>query len=167
MKVSLLAAISVDGRIAENLEQLADWTSKEDKKFFVAKTKEAGVLVMGRKTYETIGRPLPGRLNVVMTRDVSGRENIADSLEYMSSSPQEILADLARRGFTEVVIGGGAEIYSMFLREKLVTDLYLTVEPVVFGDGVPLVTGGVFQKLNLVSSERLGERAILLHYAVV
>jgi riboflavin biosynthesis pyrimidine reductase len=102
-----------------------------------------------------------------MTRDVSGRENIADSLEYMSSSPQEILADLARRGFTEVVIGGGAEIYSMFLREKLVTDLYLTVEPVVFGDGVPLVTGGVFQKLNLVSSERLGERAILLHYAVV
>ncbi len=164
MKVSLLAAISVDGRIAENSDQLADWTSKEDKKFFVAKTKEAGVLVMGRKTYETIGRPLPGRLNVIMTRDTSGRENIADSLEYTSQSPQEIIAGLETRGFTEVVIGGGAEIYTMFLREKLVTDLYLTVEPVIFGDGVPLVSGNVFLKLNLVSSEQLGEKAVLLHY---
>ncbi len=167
MKVSLLAAISVDGRIAENSDQLADWTSHEDKKFFVTKTKEAGVIVMGRKTYETIGRPLPGRLNVIMTRDVSGHENIADSLEYTSSKPQEILADLEQRGFVEVVIAGGAEIYSIFLREKLVTDLYLTVEPVIFGDGVPLVSGGVFQKLNLVSSEKLGEKAILLHYQTV
>ncbi|MFH1631406.1 MAG: dihydrofolate reductase family protein [bacterium] len=167
MKVELLAAISVDGRIAESTDQLADWTSKEDKRFFVRKTKEAGVLVMGKTTYETIGRPLPDRLNLIMTRNTSGLDQIEGQLEYTSSSPKEVLDDLERRGFQTVVIAGGSQIYSLWLREGLVTDLFLTVEPVLFGGGVSLVNDVPSCKLELVSSEQLGEKSVLLHYKVL
>jgi len=168
MKVSLVAAVSVDGRIAKSEGQTStDWTSAEDKKFFVEKTKEAGVLVMGRKTYETIGRPLPDRLNVIMTRDAANHESIEGTLEFTKASPTAILEDLEIRGFKEVIIAGGAGVYSLFLKEGLVTDLYLTVEPLLFGGGVPLIDGIASFELELVDTKKLGEQSVLIHYLIV
>jgi dihydrofolate reductase len=167
MKVLLLAAISVDGRIAKTESQFADWTSKEDKRFFVSKTKEVGVIIMGRRTYETIGKPLPGRLNIVMTRDADTSKNTAGELEYSSKSPSELIKELEERNFESVVIGGGASIYSTFLREGLVTDLYLTVESMLFGSGVPIVDGVSQCKLDLQSVDKIGEQSVLLHYKVI
>ncbi|MFA6131304.1 MAG: dihydrofolate reductase family protein [Patescibacteria group bacterium] len=164
MQVSLLVATSVDGRIAREASQLADWTSREDKKFFVAKSKAAGVVIMGRTTYETIGRPLPNRLNVVLTRDTTGYENQPGLLEYSSKSPRDVLAELDARGFKDVVIGGGSSVYSQFLKERLVTDLYITVESLLFGAGIPFVDGAEERKLHLVSSEQIGPESVLLHY---
>ncbi|MBU4315319.1 dihydrofolate reductase family protein [Patescibacteria group bacterium] len=167
MNVLLIAAISVDGRIAKVSDQLADWTSKEDKRFFVSKTKESGVLIMGRKTYDTIGRPLPNRLNIVMTRDFDASKNIEGLLEYTQKSPCELIADLQSRGYESVVIGGGASIYSTFLREGLVTDLYLTVESLLFGSGVSIVDDIDKIQLDLQSVEKIGEQSVLLHYKIL
>ncbi len=167
MNVLLLAAISADGRIAKDASQLADWTSKEDKRFFVSKTKEAGVLIMGRKTYETIGRPLPNRLNVVMTREADTSKNIEGLLEYTSKSPHELIADIQARGYESVVIGGGASVYSTFLREGLVTDLYLTVESLLFGSGVSIIDGIDKVSLDLQSVEKIGAQSVLLHYRIL
>ena len=61
MKVILLMALTVDGMIARSPEEFPDWTGTEDKRMFKKTTLEAGVLIMGAKTYDTIGRPLPGR----------------------------------------------------------------------------------------------------------
>ncbi len=166
MKILLLSAISVDGRIGLNADHFSNWTSKEDKKFFSEKTKESGVIIMGRKTFDTIGRPLPGRINIVMTRDTSNTENQLGLLEYTSDSPREIIKNLQDRGFDSVVIGGGASIYSLFLQEDLVTDLYLTIEPVLFGKGVSVVDGIDQRKLNLESLEQLNNQTILLHYTL-
>ncbi|MCH8049580.1 dihydrofolate reductase [Patescibacteria group bacterium] len=167
MKVELIAAITVDGRIAEATNQVSfEWTSKEDKRFFISKTKEAGVLIMGRKTYETIGKPLPNRLNIVMTRDRSKFEDIEGQLEYTSAAPEEIIRDLESRGFESVVIAGGAQIYSLFTNAGLVTDLFITVEPILLGRGVPLVEGIEPQQLKLISVDKLGDQAVLLHYLV-
>ncbi|RMD50886.1 hypothetical protein D6827_03240 [Candidatus Parcubacteria bacterium] len=69
MNVSLLSAVSLDGKIAGyDLENSFDWTCPEDKKFFKEKTVVAGVVIMGRKTWETIGHPLSNRLTVVLTK---------------------------------------------------------------------------------------------------
>ncbi|MFA6522633.1 MAG: dihydrofolate reductase family protein [Patescibacteria group bacterium] len=164
MQVSLLVAVSVDGRIAREASQLADWTSREDKKFFVAKSKEAGAIIMGRTTYETIGRPLPNRLNIVLTRDTTGYESQPGLLEYSSKPPREVLAELESRGFKDVIVGGGSSIYSQFLKEGLVTDLYITVESLLFGAGISFVDGAPERKLHLVSSEQIGPESVLLHY---
>ncbi|MFA6511526.1 MAG: dihydrofolate reductase family protein [Patescibacteria group bacterium] len=167
MKTIMLAAITLDGRIARGNSELINWTSKEDKEMFTRITKEAGVMVMGSKTYDTFPRPLPGRLHIVMTRDVSGRENIPGQVEFTSKSPQEILDDLVRRGYSLIAITGGAKINSLFLKEGLLDEVWLTMEPTIFGEGVSVFTDPVQDvKLDLIGTEMLNPQSILLKYAV-
>ena len=167
MEVFIIAAVSADGKIAQSTDQNStDWTSKEDLKFFIEKTKEARCLVMGNKTYQTIGKPLKNRLNVIMTRNTDEKESVSDLLEYTLAAPKEILENLKSRGFEKVAIAGGSQIYSLFLKEGLVTDLYLTIEPVLFGDGIPLASEFERIDLDLIESEKMGEQAIMMHYKV-
>src|SRR3989344_8136395 len=107
IKTFIIAAMTADGKIARNAGHAATWTSKEDKKFFVERTKQAGVMIMGQTTYETIGKPMPGRLNIVYSRkDIPG-------VETTTLDPMTLLADLEKRGFKEVAICGGSTIYTM------------------------------------------------------
>jgi dihydrofolate reductase len=162
MKTFLIAAITADGFIAKDSAHLADWTSKEDKQFFVEMTKKAGAVVMGQNTYETIGKPLPGRLNIVYSRDKE-----YEGVEMTKKDPRELLLDLEKRGYKEAAIGGGATVYTMFMEANLVDKLYLSVEPVLFGKGIPLFNKELDIKLELVSAKKLGEQTTLLEYNVV
>lgn len=192
MQVILLAAISADGKIAEQEDQTSlDWTSKEDTKFFVEKTKEAGVVIMGSKTFATIGKALRGRRLIVLShqsivgRDVFGPTDSSPSfpptsrpndgarhhqispegtVEFVNSSPNQVIKRLEKEGHDAVVVAGGASVYSQFLREKLVTDLYLTVEPVLFGQGIALASDCGRINLELLETMPLGAQAVVLHY---
>lgn len=172
MKVILLAAISANGKIAQHEGQTSlDWTSKEDLRFFVEKTKEVEVLIMGRKTFDTIGKPLKGRRVIVMSREKGGKgergkgEDIKNGIiEFTNEQPKDLITRLEKEGSESVVVAGGSSIYSQFLREGLVTDLYLTIEPVLFGDGVPLASGFDRINLSLVDVQRLGEGSVLFHF---
>lgn len=167
MKVSIIVALTLDGRIAERADQTSlEWTSKEDKRFFVSKTKESGVMIMGRTTFVTIGRPLPGRKMIVMTRQDRVSDAIEGSLEFTDQEPEEILKALEKEGREEVMICGGAQIYSLFLEKGLVTDLYVTLEPIILGDGISFVENISPKKFTLHSSESLGSDALMLHYRI-
>jgi len=96
MKTFIIAVLSADGFIAKNSGHLADWTSKDDKKFFVEMTKKAGVVIMGQNTFETIGRPLPNRLNIVYSRDKE-----YEGVEITQKDPKELLSDLKKRGYQD------------------------------------------------------------------
>ncbi|MBI2003193.1 MAG: dihydrofolate reductase [Candidatus Wildermuthbacteria bacterium] len=164
MKSFLIAAISADGFIAPaggTTTSSTSWTSAEDKKFFVQKTKEAGVMIMGSRTYETIGKPLPGRHTIVYSDD-----KIYEGVETTRQNPRLLLEDLKRRGYTEVAICGGSTIYTMFMEAGLLDVLYLTVEPVVFGQGVPLFSRSVSAHLSLRAMTPLNKHTILLEYGV-
>ncbi len=87
----------------------------EDLAYFKEKT-WGGILVMGRRTYESIGRPLPGRRTVVMSRDRGlsiPNVEVVHSVEEVAALPQERL-----------FIAGGAEIYRLFY--PYATDFLLT-----------------------------------------
>lgn len=163
MKVFLIAALSADGFIAKNSSHLAtDWTSKEDKKFFSEKTKKARVVVMGSTTYETFLKPLKDRLHIVYSRSKA-----YEGVETIQKPPTELIMELKGRGYEEVAICGGASIYTQFMEANLIQTLYLTVEPVLFGQGVSLFTKPIDQKLVLVSSEKLNNQGtFLLEYGV-
>ncbi|MDA1337509.1 MAG: dihydrofolate reductase family protein [bacterium] len=162
MKTFLIAALSADGFIGKDSGHLADWTSKEDKKFFVETTKKAEAIIMGENTYETIKRPLPGRLNIVYSRDKE-----YEGVEVTKEDPKNLLLSLAKRGYNEVAICGGSQIYTMFMEQGLIDKLYLSIEPVIFGKGIPLFNRELDFKLNLVSESKLGEQTILLEYNVL
>ena len=163
MTTFIIAAITADGFIAKNSDHLASWTSKEDKKFFVEKTKEAGVVIMGLNTYKTIGKPLPDRLNIVYSKT----EKDLAGVEVTEEAPAKLLNNLAERGYKEAAITGGAQIYTMFMEAGLVDKVYLTVEPILFGSGMSLFTTYLDVKLRLQSTRKLNDSTVALEYDVL
>lgn len=168
-KVTLIAAISIDGFIAPaDKEALPStiWTSKEDWQFFTKKSKETGTMIMGSKTFETIKRALPERRMIVMTSDPGRYAEFSDpNLEFTSVAPAEILAQLQAAGTREVALCGGAHIYALFMQLDLVDELLLTVEPYVFGEGIKLFSGQVERQFILVDQKKINESGTLvLHY---
>lgn len=162
-----MMAITLDGKIAKFTDHPATWTSKADKKIFVHETKRIGVIVMGKTTYDTIGKPLPGRLNMVMDFKVDTSQNIADTLEYTSKQPAEIIKELEGRGFSEMIIGGGSTINGLFLDQGLVDELWLTIEPKVFGEGLSLFKGAdVELDLELIELRQPDDNVIHVRYKV-
>lgn len=168
MKTIVLAALTLDGKLARSPSHFVDWTSKEDKKLFYATTKRAGVLVIGDNTYKTFPTPLPGRLHVVLTYNLAGKENIPGVVEFTSDPPAKILADLEARGYEEVVIGGGAQTNALFLQNDLVDEIWLTIEPVIFGIGLELFHGATTgRRATLTHVERLNEEgSVHLRYSL-
>jgi dihydrofolate reductase len=163
IKVFIVAAMTADGFIArDNSVPSTAWTSKVDKKRFSELSKRAGVIIMGSVTYETIGKPLPGRINIVYAPPGKTYEGV----EMTSKSPVELITDLEKRGFKEVAICGGSTIYTMFMKAGLVNSLYLTIEPVLFGSGTRLFKESLDAKLELVSSEKV-ENSTLVEYKVI
>lgn len=167
MKIILIAAISADGKIAERADQSSmDWTSPEDTKFFIQTTKEAGTVVMGRKTFATINKGLKGRRVIVMTSNSAGATAI-EGVEYTSELPVDLVKRLEREGCVTLAVAGGSTVYGQFLQAGLVTDVYLTIEPVLFGGGVPLAQGFDRVPLKLVSIKQLNAQTVVLHYTVL
>ena len=113
--VSIIVAIAENGVIGDKNALL--WTIREDMRRFRTTTSGHPV-VMGRKTYESIGRPLPKRTNVVITRG-----NTAFDGCLMAHSLEEAIALFPHD--EEVFIIGGAQIYEQAL--LLADRLYLTV----------------------------------------
>ncbi len=167
MRVILLMAITIDGKIAKTTDHLANWTSKADKKIFVEETKKAGVIIMGETTYNTIGRPLPGRLNVVMSQVPDASKNQLGILEFTNTQPRELLPELASRGFSSVIIGGGATINGLFLKENLIDEVWLTIEPKIFGEGLSLFKGAdVNLDLELLEMKQLDTNVLQVRYKI-
>ena len=168
MKVILLAVVTIDGKLARNEHHFVDWSSAEDKKLFFSTTKKAGVLIVGHNTFRTFPSPLPGRLHVVLTRDTSDKVDIPGVVEYTVKAPQKIVADLEARGYTEAVMAGGAGANALFLEAGLVDEIWLTVEPLIFGTGIDLFSGAEFDlRASLISVEQLNERGTVhLKYSV-
>ena len=166
MEVILLMASTLDGKIARDASQFVDWTGKADKKYFVEITKKTGAMIMGSTTYDTIGKPLPGRLSIVMTRDKT-RVSHQENLIFTDETPEEILNGLERKGYDSVALVGGATINSLFARANLITEVHLTLVPVVFGTGLSLFDRSLDMTLAFESSKDLGSGHLLLIYRVV
>jgi len=166
MKVILLMALTLDGKIGRANDHLVDWTSPADKQLFRSQTKKSGVLIMGNKTYQTIGRPLPGRLNVVMTGNPENYKNQED-LIFTKKTPSEILLELSQKNYQEVVLGGGAVINTLWAKEGLIDEIMLTINPVIFGTGLNLFSEELDFKLELKDFKKIDEETLLVHYKVL
>lgn len=165
MKVAIICKISLDGYINKPDRAKLDWGSSEDIEFFAAETRKAGVAILGQTTFDTLPAPLPGRLNVVVTREPKVD---TDTVRYTSQSPQEIIDRLESEGHDYVTIAGGSIINGLFMNSGVVTDLLITITPHVFGAGVPLFAGLKHDmNLELVDSRPMGPGEILNHYKVL
>lgn len=165
-RVILLAAVSIDGFIAPaDKEALPSttWTSKEDWRFFTAKSKEIGTMIMGSATFETIKRALPERQTIVMTSQPHRYAQYQDAaLTFTSEEPTTILDQLGQQGVQQVALCGGSRIYSLFLSLDLVDEIQLTIEPFLFGRGIKLADHDLQQQWQLVKTDKLNEQGTIV-----
>ncbi len=166
MKVTLLMAQTLDGRIAKDSNHFPDWTEKADKKFFMDYTKEVGVMIMGRTTFETLPGVLPGRLSIVLSRSAGEWEEREENIIFTSLPPQDILVELETRHYNHVVLTGGTTINTLFAKEGLIDEMIVTVSPVIFGEGLGLFAPEISLTLTLEKSEPLGDNSRTLYYKV-
>jgi dihydrofolate reductase len=121
MNILLVAAIAQNGVIGRG--NALPWRLKSDMQHFRALTMGKPV-VMGRKTYLSIGRPLKGRTTIVVSRD---RSFVAPGIVVASSLDAALTAargDALRRNADTIVVAGGAEIYAQAM--PLATQLAIT-----------------------------------------
>lgn len=113
MKKILIAAVSRNNVIG--FEDKVLWHSPEELKHF-KKTTIGSPVIMGRKTWEVIGKPLPGRLNIVITRNT----------EYVIPFKEVVLFNSLNQAFSfcrssiyeKIFVIGGGEIYSQSINES-------------------------------------------------
>lgn len=168
MKVLLIAVTSIDGFIAQDPNVAStSWTSPEDTQWFNERTKQARLVVMGRKSFATVPekyRPLSHRVNIIYSSNKTEveqmvREPVLELTEDMapqqfkqlidqsennkpvfvtSLEPQQLVKLAAAAGFAELALCGGSSLYSLFMNAGVVDTLLVTIEPHVFGNGVKL-----------------------------
>jgi len=166
IKVIMMMAMTADGLIAKHERHLpTEWTSPADKKLFQKISKKAGAVIMGDKTFFTFPAPLPGRLNVVFTLEKNPAPR--PGVLWVSGEPKKVLDRLAKMGFKQVILGGGATINSLFLDAGLVAEVYLTIEPKIFGRGLSLFARPRDCSLSLISSRKLSKSTLFLKYRVL
>jgi dihydrofolate reductase len=112
MEIVLIVAVAENGVIGS--QNAIPWRLKSDMKRFKALTLNKPV-VMGRKTFVSIGRPLPGRTNIVVTRDLNFRAAGAVVTNSFDHARAIALGDALRRFATEIAVIGGGEIYAQWM----------------------------------------------------
>jgi dihydrofolate reductase len=163
--VTMMMAITVDGKIAKDSTQFADWTSREDKKLFVEISKAHGVIMMGENTFKTFPAPLKDRLNVVFSR--TNDHPAQEAVKWVSGDPKAVLEELAAMGYKSALLGGGSFLNSLFLEHKLINEIILTIEPKIFGAGLSLFNKDLDADLKLLETRKLNDNTIMVRYQVV
>lgn len=169
MKVILYMAISVNGLITKG-EDDSDWVAKTDWKEFDKLMKDCGIIVMGRRTYEIFGDDFPcqGVVNVVMTsRSSLLNQETPDDVVFTNKSPKEVMKTAQERGFKKLMLIGGMALNSSFLSDNLVDEVYLSVHPILIGDGKTVMDKIRYDKrCKLLGVKKLDEELVQLHYEI-
>lgn len=164
MKTILYMATTANGMIAKkNLE--TPW-SEEELGSYCNKVKEIGNVVVGNRTYpqfrEVDFENMGNSLMVVLTRSKS----LVDKEKIKFANSAEQAMDIIKKaGFDKVLVTGGAETNKEFM--KYVDEIYLDIEPLIFGEGVPLFSPFELElKLELIDTKMINKNTIQLHYKV-
>ena len=114
--ISIIAAVADENAIGKNNGLL--WHISEDLKYF-KKITLGHTVIMGRKTFESIGRPLPGRKNIVVSRSPIAVPNVEQKADL-----EALLKSLSRKRKDEYFVIGGGSVYALAI--KYARRLYIT-----------------------------------------
>lgn len=166
MKVILYMAMTANGYIArENGD--TPWSIEEWQSFagVVGRTKN---IILGRKTYEIMKFEnefvkIDNPFVVVVSNERKDEESV-----QFEQNPINALTRMQTNGYEEVLVAGGSQLNSAFIKEGLVSEIYLDVEPMIFGKGIKLFAEADFEeKLELLGVKQLSKNTVQLHYKIL
>jgi dihydrofolate reductase len=168
MKVILHLATSADGFIAKS-DGDSSWVSAIDEELFKNRVQEAGCVVIGKTTFEQYRDsiyPIKNAFNIILTSGAFETEGSDDVVH--ASSPQQAIALAEAKGYSSLIIAGGAKTADAFLEAGLVSEVYLSVHPLMLGEGKKLSTDfSNVDTYKLLDKKSLSEGITELHYTVV
>lgn len=147
----------------------SDFTSEADGISFNAICQKIGTVISGRKTYEVLYpdyMPLKQGAHYVLTHDIT---KVSDNptVKFTNKSPEELLLEIEKSGINEVCLIGGQQTISQFMKKGLIDEVCLDIEPLIFGQGMPLFAPSDFEiKLELLEVKNLSPQTVQLHYKV-
>lgn len=169
-----IAVMSLDGCLTRHDEPGTAFASEADQRFFREAIRTFDCALMGGGGYRAardailanLGRK---QLRVVLTRTPARyRGDVRPgTLEFCSDAPAAAIRHLGERGYARCALVGGGRLLSACLRDGLLDELWITLEPVVFGNGYRLIEGTVEFRFELLGSELLGPNTLLLRYRPV
>ncbi len=127
MELRGIIAIAQNGVIGK--EGTLPWKISSDLKWFKENT-QGHCMIMGRKNYEDIGRPLPGRYTIILSRSADYQPDLKGMGEVVHT-PGEALAVCRRQNDSSPYVIGGAEIYKLFapqIKHWVVTEVQCNIE---------------------------------------
>ena len=167
MKVVLYMAITVNGFIAKENHE-TPW-SNEEWESYSNTVQEFGNIIIGKKTYEVMKKSNEfSNIKNPFTVVITNQDNTEKSANFaFVKTPQKALDLLKEKGFNKALVAGGGIINSLFLQQNLINEVYLDIEPIIFGKGITLFKECDFEaKLELISTKQLSNNTIQLHYRV-
>lgn len=179
MKIILIDVSSLDGKLTQGTDtNIYEWSSKEDFAHFQKVKSENNLLVMGSGTFDQVKeikdaglKAEKERLRIVLTSKPEAYEQykVDEQLEFSGESPRELIKRLEAKGYKQMLLVSGGKVATSFFAEQLIDELWLTLEPRIFGKGEPLVQEKDFDiHLQLLSTEKLNDQGtLLLKYRVI
>ncbi|MEO9147080.1 MAG: dihydrofolate reductase family protein [Ginsengibacter sp.] len=173
MKVILVFVSTLDGKVTKwGDSHVRKWSSKQDQEYYRQIWKDAQLIVMGSNTYiaEKFS-PSPQHLLVVMTKHTSkyNEYGVPGQIEFTDNDPKELVERFQKKEFETMIVVGGPHVATSFFEKQLIDELWLTIEPKIFGKGGNLV---IEQKLDIdlkmISCEKVNDQGTLItKYAVI
>lgn len=167
MKVIMYMAITPNGLIAKENDDTS-WISQEEWNSYSKFLRTAGNVIIGRRTYHILTK----QPEFIELKDLKivivSKENFKTLSPHhlVAPSPKEALKLL--KEFKEIALAGGGLLNASFMQEKLIDEIYIDIEPTLFGKGIPLFTNGEFEaKLKLLGTKKITDDEIQLHYRIL
>ena len=173
MKVVLVFVSSLDGKVTRwGNPYVKSWSSQKDQEYFNKIWHSARLIIMGSNTFNAEPfKPSLEHLLVIMTRNPEKYKNyeVSGQLEFTGESPDQLIRRFENEEYEYMLLVGGAHLATSFLKEELVDELWLTIEPRIFGMGGNFVIEEKLDiKLHLISYEQVNEQGTLItKYKVV
>jgi dihydrofolate reductase len=169
MKTIMYLAMTLNGKIADGKGSIGFFSDNEWN-LFQKEMRKWGNIMMGRRAFEVSLKaevfPYHG-LNIVMTKEKI-KNRWGESVIFFGGSPAEALRLLDDRGFEIAYIGGGGMLNYSFLKEGLIDEIMVDVEPTVIGVGVGLLAEEeIRSKLKLIDVKKISEDEVRLRYSVI
>lgn len=146
-----------------------DFLSSTDWDMFVEMLHAHESLVWGRATHELfIDQVRVLRPDLPIAVVTHNREFLVDGATARAGSPKEAVAELAARGAATALLAGGPTVNAAFVRERLVDEVVLALEPVLVADGLPLLVGDAPDlRLDLLAVDDRRAPTLRVHYRAV
>jgi len=167
MKVTLFVRATPNGMIAKDNGDLSFVTDTEWQGL-MKKAYDVGNCIFGSKAWEILskrGKAPFNCLNIVMTK--RKRSSDKPNVIFTGKKPKEVLKMLEEKGFQEALVIGGGHINASFVKQKLVEELVLDIEPSIFVKGVHIFEGKeIAARLKLIEARQVSPEEARLVYKV-